>query len=80
MRMDGVTVCERHEKEHAEYIRIAIRYRLRSIVTAGQSFQPGSKNFKDQLPLFLEGKFKDVLFYKEDVLKNAAREYHPGME
>ena len=56
------------------------KIKARSIVTAGQSFQPGSKNFKDQLPLFLEGKFKDVLFYKEDVLKNAAREYHPGME
>jgi acyl-homoserine lactone acylase PvdQ len=56
------------------------RIKAKSIVTAGQSFQPGSKNFKDQLPLFLEGKLKDVLFYKEDVLKNSSKTYHPGIE
>jgi len=28
--------------------------------------------------MFLEGKFKDILFYKEDVLNNAERTYHPG--
>jgi len=26
----------------------------------------------------LDGKFKDVLFYKADVLKHAEKTYHPG--
>ena len=28
--------------------------------------------------MYTKGKFKDVLFYKEDVLKNAERNYIPG--
>jgi acyl-homoserine-lactone acylase len=28
--------------------------------------------------MYTQGKFKEVLFYKEDVLKNAERSYHPG--
>jgi len=56
------------------------RVKAKSIVTGGQSFQPGSKNFNDQSPLFLEGKLKDVLFDKEDVLKNSSKIYHPGNE
>ena len=37
-----------------------------------------SKHFYDQAEMYREGKFKDVLFYKEDVQKNAERTYHPG--
>jgi hypothetical protein len=28
--------------------------------------------------MYRKGEFKDVLFYKEDVEKNAERSYHPG--
>jgi len=28
--------------------------------------------------LYVEGKFKDAWFYKEDVLKHAEKSYHPG--
>ncbi len=54
------------------------KVRAKSIVAGGQSFTPGSINFNDQEMLFIEGKFKDVLFYKEDVLKQKERTYHPG--
>ena len=54
------------------------RIRAMSIVAGGQSFIPGSKHFIDQAPLYIEGKFKEVLFYKEDVLKQKERMYHPG--
>ncbi|MEJ7769820.1 MAG: penicillin acylase family protein [Chitinophagaceae bacterium] len=47
-------------------------------MAGGQSFHASSKHFLDQAPLFLEGRFKDVLFYKEDVLKSAESNYHPG--
>src|SRR5436190_3075543 len=50
----------------------------KSIITGGQSFDPSSKHFTDQAQMFLDGDFKDVLFYKEDVLKHVEREYHPG--
>jgi hypothetical protein len=30
--------------------------------------------------MYLFGVFKDVLFYKEDVLKNVEKKYQPGEE
>lgn len=54
------------------------KIQARSITTGGQYFDPASKHFTDQAAMYLEGKFKDVLFYKEDVLKNMERSYHPG--
>ena len=50
----------------------------KSILTAGQSFDPASKHFLDQAQMFIDGRFKDIFFYKEDVIKNAERTYHPG--
>ncbi|MEO5782765.1 MAG: penicillin acylase family protein [Ginsengibacter sp.] len=49
-----------------------------SIVTGGECFDPGSKHFLDQSQMYVDGKFKDIYFYKEDVVKNAERTYHPG--
>ena len=54
------------------------RIKAKSIVTGGQSFQPGTKNFSDQAEMYINGKFKNVLFHKEDVLKGAERSYRPG--
>ena len=54
--------------------------KAKSIVTGGQSFDPNSKHFMDQANMFMEGKFKDVFFYKADVEKNAESKYHPGAE
>jgi acyl-homoserine-lactone acylase len=54
------------------------RLKAKSIVTGGQSFDPKSKHYTDQASMYIEGNFKDVLFYKEDVLKNAERKYQPG--
>lgn len=54
------------------------KVKAKTIITGGQSFNPNSKNFDDQAKMYLDGKFKDLLFYKEDVLKHAAKTYHPG--
>ncbi|HUS03689.1 MAG TPA: penicillin acylase family protein, partial [Chitinophagaceae bacterium] len=56
------------------------RVTARSIVTGGSSFQPGSKHFLDQAQMYIDGKFKDVFFYKGDIVKNGERTYHPGGE
>jgi acyl-homoserine lactone acylase PvdQ len=50
----------------------------RSVVTGGQYFDPASRHFMDQSAMFLEGRFKDVLFYKEEILQHAEKSYHPG--
>jgi len=54
------------------------RVKAKSIITGGVSFDPSSKHFTDQADGYLNGHFKDVLFYKTDVLKHAERSYHPG--
>ncbi len=54
------------------------KIKAKSVVAGGQSFDPRSKHFMDQAQLFIDGKFKEVFFYKSDVEKNAERTYHPG--
>ncbi len=54
------------------------KIKAKSLLAGGESGDPTSKHFNDQLEMYTKGKFKDVLFYKEDVLKNAQRTYRPG--
>jgi acyl-homoserine-lactone acylase len=54
------------------------KIKAKSLLAGGNSGDPSSKHFTDQLEMYTKGQFKDVLFYKEDVLKNAERTYHPG--
>jgi acyl-homoserine-lactone acylase len=54
------------------------KIKAKSLLAGGESGDPSSKHFNDQLEMYTKGKFKDVLFYKEDVLKNAERTYRPG--
>lgn len=52
--------------------------KAKSVLAGGNSNNPQSKHFKDQAELYSQGKFKDVWFYKKDVVKHAERTYHPG--
>jgi acyl-homoserine-lactone acylase len=54
------------------------KVKAKSIITGGQSFDPASKHYTDQANGYINGQFKDVLFYKEDVLKHVEKQYHPG--
>ncbi|MBD2704656.1 penicillin acylase family protein [Spirosoma sp. BT702] len=54
------------------------KVKARSVVTGGQDSRPGDPHFTDQAPLYCEGKFKDVLFYPEDIKRYVAKTYHPG--
>jgi acyl-homoserine lactone acylase PvdQ len=54
------------------------KVRAKSILAGGESGDPRSPHFFDQSTMYADGKFKDVLFYKEDVLKHAKKTYHPG--
>jgi acyl-homoserine-lactone acylase len=55
------------------------RVKAKSVITGGQSFDPMSRHYADQAQMYLDGNFKDVLFYKEDVMKHVEKSYHPGM-
>ncbi len=54
------------------------KIRAKSLLAGGESGNPDSAHFDDQLEMYAKGKFKDVLFYKEDILKHAEKTYHPG--
>ena len=54
------------------------KIKAKSLLAGGQNGNPQSPHFKDQAEMYTKGKFKDVLFYKEDILKHAERTYHPG--
>jgi len=53
------------------------RIKAKSLLAGGESGNLTSKHFTDQLDMYTHGQFKDVLFYKEDVLKHVERTYHP---
>jgi acyl-homoserine lactone acylase PvdQ len=50
----------------------------KSLLAGGESGNPASPHFDDQAEMYTKGIFKDVLFYKDDVLKHAEKTYHPG--
>ena len=54
------------------------RVRAKSMLAGGQSGDPRSPHFSDQAQAYADQEFKEVLFYKEDVLKDAKQTYHPG--
>jgi len=56
------------------------RVKARTIVTGGESSDPASAHFADQASMYLNGQFKEVLFYPEDVNQHVEKKYHPGEE
>ncbi|TDH21397.1 acylase [Segetibacter sp. 3557_3] len=52
--------------------------KAKAILAGGQSGRQESKHFTDQAPLYLQGKLRDIWFYKTDVLKHVERQYRPG--
>ena len=56
------------------------KIKARSLLAGGQSGDQQSPHFFDQGKMYSQGQFKEVLFYKEDLLKQAQKTYHPGAE
>ncbi len=56
------------------------KVKAKSILAGGQNGDPNSPHFDDQSERYVDGKFKDVAYYREDVMKNAESIYHPGEE
>jgi acyl-homoserine-lactone acylase len=49
----------------------------KALMSGGESGDPSSPHFTDQALMFSQGRFRDVLFYPEDVLTHAERSYQP---
>lgn len=54
------------------------RIKAKSILAGGQSGDPTSAHFNDQIQRYADVEWKDVAYYKEDVLKRAEERYRPG--
>lgn len=56
------------------------KVKAKSMLAGGQSSDPISPHFDDQSQRYADKQFKDVAYYREDVLKRAETTYHPGEE
>jgi acyl-homoserine lactone acylase PvdQ len=56
------------------------RLEAKSIITGGQSRWANDKHFTDQAQMYIDGNFKNIYFYKEDVLAHKVTSYKPGFE
>ncbi|GGW47139.1 penicillin amidase [Arenibacter certesii] len=54
------------------------KVKAKSILAGGQSGDPSSPHFNDQALPYAKAEFKEVPFYKEDVVKRAKETYRPG--
>lgn len=54
------------------------KVKAKSMLAGGQSGDPASAHFYDQAQPYVDRKFKDVAYYREDVERRAERTYHPG--
>ena len=55
------------------------RLKAKSILAGGQSGDPSSPHFDDQISMYANRSFKDVAFYKEDVEARSQIKYQPGL-
>jgi acyl-homoserine-lactone acylase len=53
------------------------KIQAKAIMSGGASGDPSSPHFIDQALMFSQGRFRDVLFYPEDVRAHAERSYQP---
>jgi acyl-homoserine-lactone acylase len=56
------------------------KVKAKSLLAGGVSSDPTSPHFNDQSERYSKGEFKEVAFYKKEVIKKAKRTYHPGQE
>ena len=54
------------------------RVKAKTILAGGQSGDPTSPHFDDQIDGYLNVQWKDAAFYREDVLRRAQETYAPG--
>jgi acyl-homoserine-lactone acylase len=69
-----------HGDTYVSVVEFGATTRALSVMTFGESGDPGSRHFDDQEALYAKGKFKISWFTLEEVKANAESVYHPGEE
>jgi acyl-homoserine-lactone acylase len=59
-------------------VEFGTKVQAKAIMVGGESGDPTSPHFTDQVHHYIRGEFRDVLFYPKDVSTHAERRYHPG--
>jgi acyl-homoserine lactone acylase PvdQ len=59
-------------------VEFGAKVKAKTLLAGGQSGDPKSPHFDDQVIPYANAKFKTVAFYKEDVIKKAVSKYKPG--
>jgi acyl-homoserine-lactone acylase len=54
------------------------KIKAKALLDGGISGDPNNKHFEDQAESYTKGKFRDVLFYREEINIMAERTYRPG--
>jgi len=54
------------------------KVKAKTILAGGQSGDPDSPHFDDQIQMYADVEWKDAAYYKDDVLKRAKETYTPG--
>ncbi len=67
-----------HGNSYIAAIEFADSPVARSVLPFGQSRDPASPHFDDQMLLYVNGKLKPVFFTQEEVKSGGLRTYHPG--
>jgi len=67
-----------HGNSFVAVVEFGEKISAKSLLAGGQSGDPDSVHFSDQVELYAQGQFKTVAFYRYDVLKRAESVYHPG--
>ena len=59
-------------------VEFAGKVQAKTLLAGGQSGDPASAHFLDQAQHYVDVRFKDVAFYRDDVERRMRRSYHPG--
>jgi len=54
------------------------KVKAKTVIIGGSSSDKTSSHFNDQSQRYADGNFKDIFFYKEDVMKHVEKNYKPG--
>lgn len=67
-----------HGNSFIAAVEFSKKIKAKSLLAGGQNSNPNSPHFFNQGEMYSKGQFKEVLFYKEDILKHAEKTYKPG--
>ncbi len=67
-----------HGNSFVAVVEFGEKLKAKSLLAGGQSGDPNSPHFDDQVQNYRKAIFKDVAFYREDVESRAKKTYQPG--